>query len=166
MFHRSLTKIINKHLDPKYLQDLRIKSFLDVVNESFLSFDRYRELLEHSFKLTEKEFEEMTSRLSQQNEIRNQAIKNLIEITTQLQYEDATINKTESDDILILSDFVVDQIQRFKNTKEELKKTLKLFKTLLDNFKSSVLVETEEERFYLQMNLFVNYLKFHSVQIK
>ena len=146
MFHRSLTKIINKHLDPKYLQDLRIKSFLDVVNESFLSFDRYRELLEHSFKLTEKEFEEMTSRLSQQNEIRNQAIKNLIEITTQLQYEDATINKTESDDILILSDFVVDQIQRFKNTKEELKKTLKLFKTLLDNFKSSVLVETEERK--------------------
>lgn len=159
MYHRSLKKLINKHLNEKQLSDENIKLFLSSINESFLSIDRYSEVLEHSFKLTEKEYEQITIKLSEQNEIRNQAIKNLISITKQLQPEDESFEKAETDDILILSDIIVDQIQRFNNTRDELKKTINLFKTLLENFNSSVLIETEDRKILFTNEAFCNLFK-------
>lgn len=159
MYHSSLNKLINKHLSETQLNDDNIKAFLSSINESFLSTDRYKEVLEHSFKLTEKEYEQINNQLNEQNEIRNHAIKNLISITKQLQNENQSIEKNQSDDILILSDIIVDQVKKFNDTKDELKKTINLFKTLLKNFNSSVLVETEDRKILFTNDAFCNLFK-------
>ena len=134
MYQKFLQNLINKHLD----QDL--KPFLQSINDSFVSFERYRELLEHSFKITEREFEEMSSRLQEQFSIKEKAINNLIEITHELHGEKDQNDSVIGTDIIVVSDLIKKQILTYNETRDQLNRTLNLFKTLLDNLNSAVLV--------------------------
>ena len=77
MHQKFLQNLINKHLNQELKENEQLKPFLQSINDSFVSFERYRELLEHSFKITEREFEDMSSRLQEQFSIKEQAINNL-----------------------------------------------------------------------------------------
>lgn len=146
MYQKFLQNLINKHLDKDLRENPSLSAFLDSINDSFVSFERYRELLEHSFKLTEREFEAMNSKLQEQFIIREKAIENLIGITRQLQSDNEITGSETSNDIIHVSDIIKEQIFRYNETREQLNRTLNLFKTLLENLNSAVLVETEDRK--------------------
>lgn len=146
MYQKFLQNLIKKHLDPGHPDYPSLTPFLQSINDSFVAFDRYRELLEHSFKLTEREFEEINNRLREESSIREKAIDNLFEITLQLEPDQEQVKSAFSDDILHVSDFVKGQIVKYNETRDQLNRTLNLFKTLLDNLNNAVLVESEDRK--------------------
>ncbi len=156
MYQKFLQNLINKHLDQDLKQNEQIKPFLQSINDSFVSFERYRELLEHSFKITEREFEEMSSRLQEQFSIKEKAINNLIEITHELHGEKDQNDSVIGTDIIVVSDLIKKQILTYNETRDQLNRTLNLFKTLLDNLNSAVLVESEDRKILFTNEAFCN----------
>ena len=120
MYQKFLQNLINKHLDQDLKQNEQIKPFLQSINDSFVSFERYRELLEHSFKITEREFEEMSSRLQEQFSIKEKAINNLIEITHELHGEKDQNDSVIGTDIIVVSDLIKKQILTYNETRDQL----------------------------------------------
>jgi PAS domain S-box-containing protein len=156
MYQKFLQNLINKHLDQDLRQNEHIKPFLQNINDSFVSFERYRELLEHSFKITEREFEDMSSRLQEQFSIKEKAINNLLEITHELHLENDPSGTSVGNDIIQVSDLIKKQILQYNETREQLNRTLNLFKTLLDNLNSAVLVESEDRKILFTNQAFCN----------
>ena len=136
MHQKFLQNLINKHLNQELKENEQLKPFLQSINDSFVSFERYRELLEHSFKITEREFEDMSLRLQEQFSIKEQAINNLLEIANQ---QNNSLENYKDDDIIQVSNLIKKQILQYNETSDQLNRTLNLFKTLLDNLNSAVL---------------------------
>ena len=57
--HKLLQKQINKHLSDFNIEDKTLQNFLQAVNESYLSFERDKEISEHAFSESEKEYYEV-----------------------------------------------------------------------------------------------------------
>ena len=153
MHQKFLQNLINKHLNQELKENEQLKPFLQSINDSFVSFERYRELLEHSFKITEREFEDMSSRLQEQFSIKEQAINNLLEIANQ---QNNSLENYKDDDIIQVSNLIKKQILQYNETSDQLNRTLNLFKTLLDNLNSAVLVESEDRKILFTNQAFCN----------
>lgn len=153
MHQKFLQNLINKHLNQELKENEQLKPFLQSINDSFVSFERYRELLEHSFKITEREFEDMSLRLQEQFSIKEQAINNLLEIANQ---QNNSLENYKDDDIIQVSNLIKKQILQYNETSDQLNRTLNLFKTLLDNLNSAVLVESEDRKILFTNQAFCN----------
>ncbi len=153
MHQKFLQNLINKHLNQELKENEQLKPFLQSINDSFVSFERYRELLEHSFKITEREFEDMSSRLQEQFSIKEQAINNLLEIANQ---QNNSLENYKDNDIIQVSNLIKKQILQYNETSDQLNRTLNLFKTLLDNLNSAVLVESEDRKILFTNQAFCN----------
>ncbi|MBK8737327.1 MAG: PAS domain S-box protein [Saprospiraceae bacterium] len=153
MHQKFLQNLINKHLNQELKENEQLKPFLQSINDSFVSFERYRELLEHSFKITEREFEDMSLRLQEQFSIKEQAINNLLEIANQ---QNNSLENYKDNDIIQVSNLIKKQILQYNETSDQLNRTLNLFKTLLDNLNSAVLVESEDRKILFTNQAFCN----------
>ena len=109
--------------------------------------------MEHSFKITEREFEDMSSRLQEQFSIKEQAINNLLEIANQ---QNNSLENYKDNDIIQVSNLIKKQILQYNETSDQLNRTLNLFKTLLDNLNSAVLVESEDRKILFTNQAFCN----------
>jgi PAS domain S-box-containing protein len=98
----------------------------------------------------------MSSRLQEQFSIKEKAINNLIEITHELHGEKDQNDSVIGTDIIVVSDLIKKQILSYNETRDQLNRTLNLFKTLLDNLNSAVLVESEDRKILFTNEAFCN----------
>jgi hypothetical protein len=57
---------MSKHLSKNYLEEASFQHFLNSINDSYVSFERDKELFEHSSKLNEKEYSEINKKLKEE----------------------------------------------------------------------------------------------------
>lgn len=138
--HKLLQRQINKNV-PVDLQDNPFfQSFIKTVNDSYLSFERDKDLMDHSFKESEKEYNEVHQNLKKEYELKQQSILNLYESLTQLDQGYRSIKEEEKNDLLFISKYVGEQIAKRKETEKKLFETVQFLKTLLGNLQSGILV--------------------------
>ncbi len=154
MFHKLLNKQIQKFLNEDIRKDADMQEFLNHINQSYLAFERDKEIMNHAFDISEKEFQEVNESLKKESEVRRITIEKLKEVVFQLVDEDHFFDKTEKDDLYEISEFINLQILKNKGTEERLKRTVNLFKTLLANLQSGVLVENEKREILFTNSLF------------
>ncbi|MGB3799070.1 MAG: PAS domain S-box protein, partial [Lewinella sp.] len=144
MYHKLLQKQIDKYLPAGYLEDERVGKFLKSIHNSYQACDHDRELRENAFRLSEKEFEEVNDQLDNLASQRLETLHRLNQTVSNLIGPDN--EHGEKDNLVALSDRIKDQVGRNKITEENLKRHVQLFKTLLTNLQSGVLVESEDRR--------------------
>ena len=154
MYHKLLNKQIQKFLNDDLRKDADMREFLKNINQSYVAFERDKELMNHAFDISEKEFQEVNESLKKECEVRRITIKKLKEVVFQLVDEDHFFDETEKDDLYEISEFINLQILKNKGTEERLKRTVNLFKTLLANLQSGVLVENENREILFTNHLF------------
>lgn len=154
MYHKLLNKQINKFLNDDLQKNAEIQEFIKHINQSYLAFERDKELMNHAFDISEKEFQEVNESLKKESELRQITIEKLKEVVFELGDEDHFFDKSEKDDLYKISEFINLQIQKNKGTEERLKRTINLFKTLLANLQSGVLVENEKREILFTNRLF------------
>jgi len=154
MYHKLLNKQIDKFLNEDLQKNAEIQEFLKHINQSYLAFERDKEIMNHAFNVSEKEFQEVNENLKKESEVRQITIEKLKEVVFQLVDEDHFFDKSEKDDLYKISEFINIQIQKNKGTEENLKRTINLFKTLLANLQSGVLVENENREILFTNHLF------------
>ncbi|WP_417941199.1 PAS domain S-box protein [Flavobacterium sp. RS13.1] len=138
--HKLLQRQINKNIPPDLQADPSFQSFIKMVNDSYLSFERDKDLMDHSFKESEKEYYEVHQNLKKEYELKQQSILNLYENLNDLDLGYGSIKESEKNDFLFISKYLSDQIAKRKETEKKLFETVQFLKTLLENIQSGILV--------------------------
>ncbi|VXB12467.1 Histidine kinase [Flavobacterium sp. 9R] len=153
--HKLLQKQINKHLSADYMQDPAVLAFLNAVNDSYSSYERDKDLMNHSFIESEKEYNEINQDLKKEYELKQKSIANLYDSLEALEDDYKTIKPDDAvDDILFISKYLNQQIEKRKNTEKNLLRNVELLKTLLANLRSGILVEDENRIILFTNELF------------
>lgn len=126
-FHRLLAKQIKKHLTDECLENENFQNFIKAVNESYLSFDRDKELFEHSSQLNERDYAEINNKLKDEIKQRRLSVEKLIEAIYSLEVSEETEEQPlNPDDMLGLMDFLKVQIDNRKQLEADLRKSKEL----------------------------------------
>jgi signal transduction histidine kinase len=121
-FHRLLKKQINKYLTEDCLKQEVFANFIKVVNDSYVNFERDKELLEHSAQLNDKEYAEINDKLKEEIKQRKISVEKLIEAIHSLEIQEGISHKAfDSNNLLGLVDFLQIQIANRKLLEAELR---------------------------------------------
>ncbi|RDB05657.1 response regulator [Runella aurantiaca] len=121
-FHRLLKKQINKFLTEDCLKHEHFGHFIKAVNDSYLNFDRDKELLEHSAQLNDKEYAEINHKLKEEISQRKISVEKLIEAIHSLEIQEGIQPRAfDSNNLLGLVDFLQVQIENRKLIEAELR---------------------------------------------
>ncbi len=153
--HKLLQKQIKKYLGEIDVNQFSINEFINNINQSYLAFERDRELMEHAFIQSEKEYNEINENLKKEYNLKQQSIANLYNSLKVLEDETNDIKKNEDiDDLLYISKYLNQQVEKRKKIEKDLLTTVELLKTLLANLQSGILVEDENRKILFTNQLF------------
>lgn len=155
MYHKLLQKQIQKHLSSDLVDQDTLKAFLDSVNNSYESFERDRELMEHAFAISEKEFVDVNDELNALADQRLLALIQLNETISSLLGSGQPVDDTAN--LVALSEKIRGQVSINKVTEQQLFRNINLFKTLLANLQSGVLIENENREILFTNQLFCSF---------
>ncbi len=93
-FHKLLKRQISKYLAPECIEKQLFKEFIQAVNDSYLSFERDKELMNHAFQESEIEYNQINESLKTEFELKKQSIANLYDSLEVL--EDGFDERSES----------------------------------------------------------------------
>lgn len=128
-FHSLLNRQINKHLTEECKSHPQFKNFIHAVNQSYKSFERDKELMDHAFKQSEEEYQELYQDLKNENEFKQESISNLYEFIKIL---DPSVKNQDSDDLTELSSYVKEQLKKRIFLQDQLNKQLDFQNLLMD----------------------------------
>ena len=153
--HKLLLKQIKKYLPDIDVNQSSINDFITAVNQSYLGFERDLELMNHAFSESEKEYNHINKSLKDEYELKKHSIANLYDSlkTFGAEFENLSEHQGE-DDLLFITQYLNQQIEKTKNTEKELSTTVELLKTLLANFQSGILVEDQNRKILFTNQLF------------
>jgi len=114
-YHKLLQRQINKHLTPECLENPVFKDFIQAVNHSYLSYERDKELMDHAFKESEVEYNQINDSLKNEIELKKQSISNLYKSLNIMDESYTVIQNDENiDDIVSISKYLNLQIEKQK----------------------------------------------------
>ena len=76
-YHKLLAKQIQKLLTQECMENPNIGNFINAVNESYQSFDRDKELMNHAFSQSEEEYQALLKDLNKENSQKQKSISKL-----------------------------------------------------------------------------------------
>lgn len=154
-YHKLLQRQINKHLTPDCIENPLFKEFIQAVNHSYLSYERDKELMDHAFKQSEVEYNQINDSLKIEFDLKKQSISNLYDSLEVLEGGfDEIKSDDDVDDLLFISKYLSKQIEKRKQIENDLSTTVELLKTLLANLQSGILVEDENRKILFTNQLF------------
>ena len=154
MYHRLLKKQIDKYLTEDLKKDPSFLNFISAVNDSYKAYERDKELLNHAFSISEKEYQSINDNLNREYDLKNISIEKLKNAIKDIDNDHAPIINLDSDNLLVIVDYINSEIQKRKKTEQNLNRTLKLLTTLLSNLNSGILVEDENRKILYTNQLF------------
>ncbi len=111
VYHKLLKRQLQKYGDESLLENEAFLRFIDAVNDSYLAFDRDRELSEHAFSISQEEFSEINHRLKNEVNIREYSIEKLKETLKSVK-TDTGLPDFNSDNLLEIVDILNAEISR------------------------------------------------------
>lgn len=121
MYHNRLQKQIAKALTAEHLNDPVLIRFLEMVNQSYIYSEKDKNLSEHAFAISEKEYQEVLLNLQTQNEINIQSIKKIKEVIRSLDSNsEGRMEENDDDDLVSVVSFLEQQIGKSKELESEL----------------------------------------------
>ena len=118
-FHPLLQKQL-EGLDPKYLNDDSLVAFLNKVHKSYQRLEKEKQLSEHAFEISEKEYTQANKDLSQQVDLRVRSVGKLKDAI--YLFDTEAIFEEGEDDILSVISYLKAQIKKSKLLEARLRK--------------------------------------------
>jgi PAS domain S-box-containing protein len=119
MYHKLLQRQIRKHLPDDLIGQDNLKAFLDSINNSYGAFERDRELMDHAFTVSEKEFAEVNQELNSLADQRLLTLKQLNETVSSL----LGSSEPTEENLVSLSEKIKEQVNANKITQRELQES-------------------------------------------
>lgn len=107
--NKTISKLVHKYLSDKYMDDVNIVTFVDSVNKLLYTYEKDKMLSEHSFEVSEKEYQVILKELKEQNEITK---KSIARIHTLIQTLDNYQNVPNQDfDLVSIISFLENKVE-------------------------------------------------------
>ncbi|MBF2707566.1 PAS domain S-box protein [Flavobacterium soyangense] len=144
-YHKLLQKQIKKHLTIECFENPSFKAFFESVNDSYLAFERDKEIMDNSFIESEKEYHEVNNQLKKEIEFKQIAANNLYKSINKddLDYD---IRYDHNDDLLFVSEYLRAQIEKRKETETALLENMKELEDYKSALDQSALVALTDEK--------------------
>ncbi len=123
-YHRVLEKQIKKHLAADLQNDPGIASFLKEVSAYYVSKDRDQKLSDQAFAVSEREYQDAITDLSNKNDILNHAIAQLKQAIATLKPEILDNRYTGGDDIAKIISFLTALIVESKELEKQIRENV------------------------------------------
>ena len=119
MYHPLLEKQANKYLGASALEKGDYEQFLKAVNESYLNFERDKELSEHAFSLSETEYADVNTKLREEINQRKRTVIKLIDTIRSIEKEEdfKELNDQNLEEII---DYLKVQIEKRRQAEIEM----------------------------------------------
>ena len=111
VYHKLLKRQLQKYGDESLLTNEAFLRFIDAVNDSYLAYDRDKELSEHAFSISQEEFSEINHRLKNEVNIREFSIEKLKETLKSVK-TDTELPDVNSNNLLEIVDRLNAEISR------------------------------------------------------
>lgn len=138
--NKLLSRQIKKFLGEDLLEIPEIQKFINSVNDSYNSYERDKELMNHAFVLSEREFVEVNEHLNSEYELKKLSIEKLKQALKELD-PNFEIRIEEDDELYGISNYLNIQVKKRVELETNLSNTLSLLTTLLSNLNSGIVVE-------------------------
>lgn len=120
-YHKLLQRQIRKYLGADALKDPVMLKFVEAVHNSYNSFDRDKELYVHSFQISEREYQQVNEDLMAEVMLKKLSIAKLKKAIKKIDHENEIELHAESDDLLVVVDYLNHQINKRKLIEEKLR---------------------------------------------
>ncbi len=114
--HKLLQKQITKYFPQGFIQDPAFEDFLIAVSDSYSSYDRDHELLNHAFALTENEYRTLYTDLEAEYKLKKLSIEKLKNSVKNITKESDFTLEFENNDLLVIVDYLNAEINKRKET--------------------------------------------------
>ncbi|MDI1232731.1 MAG: PAS domain S-box protein [bacterium] len=138
--HKLLQRQLNKFFPDQINSDIQFENFIKAISESYTSYERDKELSNHAFGISEREYNEINLKLKSEIDSKKISILKLNETIREM---DSTIFMESEDNLIGLVDYVKKLIDKSRNIEFELVQNVKRMSALISNMHSGVLVENE-----------------------
>lgn len=120
--HPLLRRQVKKYFSAAHLEDPLVWQFIIASNDSYMNYERDRDLLDHAALLNEREYVVVNNQLKQEIAQRQQSFEKLVEAANSLEIpEGAEQPQFSPDNLLGLVDYLKKQISYQKQIEAELK---------------------------------------------
>jgi signal transduction histidine kinase/CheY-like chemotaxis protein len=119
-YHKLLTRQLKKYSADALTQNPTFLQFIEAVNDSYLAFDKDKELSDHAFTVSQEEFAQINQRLSEEVELRKRSITKLKATLNNIKAENKVQLDGDADDLLEIVDLLNDEINRRKEVEQQL----------------------------------------------
>lgn len=111
--HKLLQKQIKKFLTDDCIANPLFQNFINAVNDSYFSFERDKEIINHAFQESEKEYQSINKSLKSEYELKKQSIANLYDSLDLMDENYAAIHDDDdADDLLFISKYLNQQVEK------------------------------------------------------
>ena len=149
--HKLLTRQVKKHLTTQQIEDPSFKDFLSVINDSYMSFERDKELLNHAFKISESEYQMLNDDLNQEYQLKKVSIEKLKE-AVKIGTQKNEINFDEgTDDLLVIVEYMNAQILKRKETENDLRRSEENYRNMIEHA-TDILYKSDSKGFFNFVN--------------
>jgi PAS domain S-box-containing protein len=112
--HKLLQKQIKKFLTDDCLTNPLFQNFINAINDSYFSFERDKEIMNHAFQESEKEYQIINSTLNKEYELKKQSIAKLYDSIKLIDNNYSVLKNNEQenfDDIFFISKYLNHQVE-------------------------------------------------------
>jgi len=124
------------------MSDPRLKDFINAVNESYKSFTRDKELMEHAFEESEQEYKILYNDLKKQNELKQESISSLY---GSLQLLDPSFEIKKTEDLKELSFYLAEQLKERKRVEDNIKRQEEKYRNIIANMNLGLIEVDNDE---------------------
>ena len=119
-YHKLLEKQIKKFIDEGCSNDERFLRFINVVNDSYNSYEKSKVLSDYAFEISEREFKEVNERLSSEIELKKVSIHKLKEAIKSIEPNEHSFITDDEDNLLDIVNYLNKQIEKRKEAETAL----------------------------------------------
>lgn len=94
--HKHLERLAHKHLTPALTADTGVTAFLDALNVAFQAMERDKQLTEHAFTVSEREYQDALRQIERENREKRRNVEQL-EVALRGLLSDAVPGETTTD---------------------------------------------------------------------
>jgi signal transduction histidine kinase len=117
--HKLLQRQLNKYSEGDNISPENFLHLIEAVNDSYIAFEKDKELSDHAFTISQQEFADINSQLKDEVELRKLSIQKLKSILGHF-IADNKEPLTDHDDLLEIVDLLNEEIKRRKEVERQL----------------------------------------------
>jgi PAS domain S-box-containing protein len=120
-FHKHLVRLLNKYLDQGWQDNPKLLRLVEALDATFQNYEQDKAMSQHAFDLADREYQEITQRLTNEKKVREQSIKTLLKTISATEPRFAESTSLDTGNLLHIVEYLDNQLKLRKQVESDLR---------------------------------------------